>query len=76
MGNRPHNRGTKWLVNAGKFVYYVVQVFLVVILAHLQSNVIASKLIGFNSVHVVERVLSGWMIKDKGVRVEVGNKGD
>ena len=61
--------------DAWKFVH-VVQVFLAVILVHLQSNLIVSELIGFNSVHVVERVLSGWMIKDKGVRVEVGNKGD
>ena len=61
--------------NAGEFVH-LVQVFLAVILEHLQSNVIASKLIGFNSVHVIERVLSGWMIEDKVVCVEDGNKGD
>ncbi len=61
--------------NAGEFVH-IVQVFLVVILAHLQSNGIVGELIGVNSVCLVERVLSRWMIKDKGVHIEVGNEGD
>ena len=61
--------------NAGEFVH-IVQVFLAVILAHLLRNMIASNLIDFASVHVVERVLSGWVIKDEGVRVEFGNEGD
>ena len=61
--------------DAGEFIP-IVQVFLVVILAHLQNNMIESKPIGFDSALVVERVLSGWMIEDKGVHFEVGNKGD
>ncbi len=63
-----------WL-NAREFVP-IVHVFLVVILAHLQSGVIAGKLIGVNCVHLVERVLSGWMIEDEGFCIEVGIERD
>ena len=61
--------------DAGEFIR-VVQKFLVAILAHLQSNVIAGELIDDDSLHLVERVLSGLMTKDEGVGIEVGNKGD
>ncbi len=61
--------------NAGEFVY-VVEVLLAMILAHLQCHMFASKLVGFNGVHGVEAVLTGWMIQDEGVCVEVGDEGD
>ncbi len=61
--------------NAGEFVY-VVEVLLAMILAHLQCHVFAGKLVGFNGVHGVEAVLTGWMIQDEGVCVEVGDEGD
>ncbi len=63
-----------WLI-AGEFVY-VVEVLLAMILAHLQCHVFAGELVGFNGVHGVEAVLTGWMIQDEGVCVEVGDEGD
>ncbi len=61
--------------NARELVY-VVEVLLAMILEHLQHHVVTSKLVGFNGVHGVETVLTGWMIQDEGVRVEVGDEGD
>ena len=61
--------------NAGEFAY-VVEVLLAMILARLQHHVFAGKLVGFDGVHGVEAVLTGWMIQDEGVRVEVGDEGD
>ncbi len=61
--------------DAGEFVY-VVDVLLAMILAHLQCHMFAGKLVGFNGVHGVEAVLTGWMIQDEGVCVEVGDEGD
>jgi hypothetical protein len=54
--------------NAGELLY-VVEVLLAMILAHLQRHVFAGKLVGFDGVHGVEAVLTGWMIQDEGVRV-------
>ena len=61
--------------NAGKLVY-IVEVLLVMILAHLQRHVLASELVGFNGVHGVEAVVTIWMIQDEGVCGEVGDDGD
>ena len=61
--------------NAGEFVY-VVEVLLAVILAHLECYMFAGDLVCFDGVHGVEAVLSGWMIQDESVRVEVGDNGD
>jgi hypothetical protein len=55
---------------------YVVEVLLVMILAHLQRHMVTGKLVGFDGVHGVEAVLTRWMIQDEGVRVEVGDEGD
>ncbi len=60
--------------DAGEFVY-IVEVLLA-ILAHLQCHVFAGKLVGSDSVHGVKAVLTGWMIQDEGVCVEVGDEGD
>ncbi len=60
---------------AGELVY-IVEVLLAMILAHLQRHVVTGKLVGFDDVHGVEAVLTGWMIQDEGVRVEVGDEGD
>ncbi len=46
------------------------------ILAHLQRHMFAGKLVGFDGVRGVEAVLTGWMIQDEGVCVEVGDEGD
>ncbi len=61
--------------NAGELIY-VVEILLAMILAHLQCHVFTGKLVGFDGVHGVEAVLTGWMIQDEGVCVEVGNEGD
>jgi hypothetical protein len=61
--------------DAGEFVYNV-KILLAMILAHLQCHVFAGKLVDFDSVHGVEAVLTGWMIQDEGVCVEVGDEGD
>ncbi len=61
--------------NAGELIY-VVEVLLAMILAHLQRHVFAGMLVGFDGVHEVEAVLTGWMIQDEGVRVEVGDERD
>jgi hypothetical protein len=61
--------------DAGEFVY-VVEVLLVMILAHFQRHVFVEELVGFNGVHGVDAVLTGWMIQDEGVRVEVGDEED
>jgi hypothetical protein len=61
--------------NAGELVY-IVEVLLVMIIAHLQCHVFAGELVDFGGVHEVEAVLTGWMIQDEGVRVEVGDEGD
>ncbi len=61
--------------NAGELIY-VVEVLLAMILAHLQRHVFTGKLVGFDGVHGVEAILTGWMIQDEGVRVEVGDEGD
>jgi hypothetical protein len=61
--------------NTGELVY-VVEVLLAMILAHLQRQVFAGELVGFDGVHGVEAVLTGWMIQDDGVCVEVGDEGD
>ncbi len=61
--------------NAGEFIH-IVEVLLAMILAHLQCHVFAGKLVGVDSVHGVEAVLTGWMIQDEGVCVEVGDEGD
>jgi hypothetical protein len=61
--------------NAGEFVY-VVEVLLAVILAQLECYMFAGDLVCFHGVHGVEAILSGWMIQDESVRVEVGVNGD
>jgi hypothetical protein len=61
--------------NTGELIN-IVEVLLVMILAHLQCHVFTGKLVGFNGVHGVEAVLTGWMIQDEGARVEVGDEGD
>ncbi len=61
--------------NVGELVY-IVEVLLAMILAHLQCQVFAGKLVGFDGVHGVEAVLTKWMIQDEGVCVEVGDEGD
>jgi hypothetical protein len=61
--------------NAGELIY-IVEVLLVMILAHLQRHMFAGVLVGFDGVHGVESVLTGWMIQDEGVRVEVGDERD
>ncbi len=61
--------------NAGELVY-VVEVLLAMILAHLQRHVFVGKLVGFDGVHGVEAVLTGWMIQDEGVGDEDGDEGD
>jgi hypothetical protein len=61
--------------NAGELVY-IVEVLLAMILARLQHHVLVGGLVGFDGVHGVEAVLTGWMIQDEGVRVEVGDEGD
>jgi hypothetical protein len=61
--------------DAGEIVY-VVEVLLAMILAHLQCHVFAGELVSFNGVHGVEAVLTGWMIQNEGVCVEVGDEGD
>ncbi len=61
--------------NAGELIY-VVEVLLAIILAHLQCHVVTDKLVGFDGVHGVEAVLTGWMIQDEGVHVEVGDERD
>jgi hypothetical protein len=61
--------------NAGELVY-VVEVLLAMIIAHLQHHLFADKLFSFDGVHGVEAGLTGWMIQDEGVRVEVGDEGD
>ena len=60
---------------AGEFVY-VVEVLLAIVLAHLERHMVAGDLVCFNGVHGVEAVLTGWMIQDESVRVEVGDNGD
>ncbi len=60
--------------NAGEFVY-VVEVLLAIVLAHLECHMVAGDLVCFNGVHVVEAVLTGWMIQDESVRVKVGDNG-
>ncbi len=44
--------------DAGEFIY-VVEVLLAMIFAHLQCHVFTGKLVGFDSVHGVEAVLTG-----------------
>ena len=61
--------------NAGEFIY-IVEVLLVVILAHLECYMVMGDLVCFDGVHGVEAVLSRWMIQDESVRVEVGDNGD
>ncbi len=61
--------------DAGEFEY-VAEVLLAMILAHLQCHMFAGELVGFDGVHGVEAVLTGWMIQDEGVCVEVGDEGD
>jgi hypothetical protein len=61
--------------NAGELVY-VVEVLLAMILSHLQHHMFAGKLNGFDCLHGVEAVLTGWMIQDEGAHVEVGDEGD
>ncbi len=61
--------------NAGELIY-IVMVLLAMILVHFQRHVFTGKLVGFNGVHVVEAVLTRWMIQDEGVRVEVDDEGD
>jgi hypothetical protein len=61
--------------NAGELAY-VEEVLLAIILAHLQCHMVMGKLVGFDGVHGVEAVLTGWMIQDEGVCVEVGDEGD
>ncbi len=61
--------------DAGEFLY-IVEVLLAMILEHLQCHVFTDKLVGFDSVHGVEAVLTGWMIQDEGVCVKVGDEGD
>jgi hypothetical protein len=61
--------------NAGEFVY-VVEVLLAIVLAHLERHMVAGDLVCFDGVHGVEAVLTGWMIQDESVRVEVGDNGD
>ncbi len=60
--------------DTGEFVY-IVEGLLAMILAHLQCHVFAGKLVGFYGVHGIEAVLTGWMIQDEGVCVEVGDEG-
>ncbi len=47
--------------NTGELVY-IVEVLLAMILVHLQRHVFVGALVGFDSVHGVEAVLTGWMI--------------
>jgi hypothetical protein len=61
--------------NSGGLVN-VVEVLLAIILAHLQRHVFAGKLVGFDGLHGVKAVLTGWMFQDEGVCVEVGDEGD
>ncbi len=61
--------------NTGELVY-VVEVLLAMIFSHLQRHVVTGKLVGFDGVHGVEAVLTGWMIQDEGICVEVGDEGD
>ncbi len=61
--------------NAGELVY-IVEVLLAMILAHLQRHVVAGELVSFSGVHGIEAVLTGWMIQDEGVPVEVGDEED
>ncbi len=61
--------------NVGELIN-VVEVLLAMILAHLQRHVSVGKLVGFDGVRRVEAVLTGWMIQDEGVCVEVGDEGD
>jgi hypothetical protein len=61
--------------NAGELVY-VVEILLAMILAHLQHHMVMGKLVGFDGVHGVEAVLTGWMIQDEGVCVEISDEGD
>jgi hypothetical protein len=61
--------------NAGELIY-VVEVLLAMILAHLQHHMFTGELVGFDGVHGVEAVLTGWIMQDEGVCVEVGDEGD
>ncbi len=61
--------------STGELVY-VVEVLLAMILSHLQCHVVAGELVDFDGVHGIEAVLTGWMIQDEGVRVEIGDEGD
>jgi hypothetical protein len=61
--------------DAEEFIY-VVEVLLVVILAHLECYMFVGDLVCFDGVQGVEAVLSRWIIQDESVRVEVGDNGD
>ena len=60
---------------AGEFVY-VVEVLLAVTFARLECYMFVGDLVCFDGVHGVEAVLSGWMIQDESIRVEVGDNWD
>ena len=47
--------------DAEKFIE-IVKEFLMIALSHLQGHILSSELVGFDSVHGVEAVLTGWMI--------------
>ena len=61
--------------DAEEFIY-VVEVLLVVILAHLECYMFMGDLVCFDGVQGVEAVLSRWIIQDESVRVEVGDNED
>jgi hypothetical protein len=61
--------------NAGEFAYFV-KVLMAIVLAHLEHYMVAGDLVCFDGVHGVEAVLTGWMIQDESVHVEVGDNGD
>jgi len=54
----------------------VQPLLLAIVLAHLERHMVAGDLVCFDGVHGVEAVLTGWMIQDESVRVEVGDNGD
>ncbi len=53
-----------------------MEVVLAIVLAHLECHMVAGDLVCFDGVHGVEAALTGWMIQDESVRVEVGDNGD
>ena len=53
-----------------------MEVLLLVFFAHVDCQILSSKLVGFDRVHGIEVVVTVWVVQDEGVGVDIGDKGD